>query len=317
MMQILDRSARFHSSKKSSPAFEPLAVHIDADLSHTPDESDTPARRLLSRHRQRFPNVSFECLHLSRIWTVKTIDWSSLSSVALHDPSISDPVERLRRFFEKLPSVSSRVDVLRLFVRHLLLHVAFERSYTAVLFGHTTTALAALTLTEVANGRGYAVSSLVNDGLYAVRTHGSATSSSHTEGLTEAQMPIYYPLREVFKNELTTYINLVPSLKELVPEPESSAGRVVSHKDLSIAEVVGRYFDDVEAPYSGIVANVVRTTGKLDRGAGQGFCHMCGMALDERGDALWAGELGDDGLGALDHNQPAGLCYGCKRTASG
>ncbi|KAG6014994.1 hypothetical protein E4U43_005916 [Claviceps pusilla] len=321
MTQILDKSTKFHSSKKSSPAFEPLIVHIDTDLSHTAGQRDSPAQKLLARYQERFPNMSFECIHLSSIWKATTLDWSALGmpfSDADQAEIVVDGVERLRTFFNSLPSMTSRADMLRLFIRHLLLDVALGRSYTAVLLGHSTTALAALTLAEVANGRGFAVPWQINDGPFTVRKYRhSVTDSSGSKEPFEVQMPIYYPLREVFKNELAVYIDLIPALRELMPQDSNkSAGNVVSHRDLSIAEVMERYFDSVEGPYSGIVANVVRTTGKLERAATGGFCHMCGMTLDEQGDSRWAGELGHD-LDETEATQTTRLCYGCKRTVHG
>lgn len=317
MTHVLDKSARFHSSTKASPAFEPLIVHVDTDLSHAAAQShDTPAQKLLSRYRERYPNMSFECVHLSRIWNVTTIDWSALGVATLDYQDGANEIERLKTFFDSLPSMTSKADILRLFIRHLLLDVALERSYTAVLLGHSTTALAALTLAEVANGRGFAVPWQINDGPFTVCKYHSGTYPSGLKQPLEVQMPIYYPLREVFKHELVTYLDLVPSLKELMTQDNTAAHGVVSHKDLSIAEVMKRYFDSVEGPYSGIVANVVRTTGKLDRATSGGFCHMCGMTLDEQGDSRWAGELGDD---SDEHRalQTAGLCYGCRRTIHG
>ncbi|KAG5939023.1 hypothetical protein E4U53_007906 [Claviceps sorghi] len=328
MTQILDKSAKFHSSKKASPAFEPLIVHIDTDLSHAAGRSDSPAQKLLARYQERFPNMSFECIHLSSIWKATTLDWSALG-VPLPSPddqaeAVVDGVERLRTFFHSLPSMTSRADMLRLFIRHLLLDVALDRSYTAVLLGHSTTALAALTLAEVANGRGFAVPWQINDGPFTVcRYRQPAPHSSGSKQHLQVQMPIYYPLREVFKNELAVYLDLIPTLRELMLQDNNNnnsnnrtTGSVVSHRDLSIADVMERYFDSVEGPYSGIVANVVRTTGKLERVTNGGFCSTCGMTLDEQGDSRWAGELGHDSAEA-EASRATGLCYGCKRTVYG
>lgn len=316
-MQVLDVSAKFHSSKKSSPAFEPLVVHIDTDLSHSADQKDTPAQRLLAKYRERFPNISFECVHLSKIWSVQTLDWSALGGVDAGDGTQVDQVTRLKKFFESLPSITSKADILRLFIRHLLLDLALERSYNALLLGHSTSALAALTLAEVANGRGFAVPWQINDGPFTVCTYRHSTDSGDKKEVSQVQIPIYYPLREVFKNELKIYLDLVPSVKDLMPENTSPASNVVSHKDLSIAEVMERYFDSVEGPYAGIVANVVRTTGKLDKATSGIFCHMCGMTLDEQGDSRWAGELGDDAGVSDAASRTAWLCYGCKRSING
>ncbi|KND92870.1 Cytoplasmic tRNA 2-thiolation protein 2 [Tolypocladium ophioglossoides CBS 100239] len=312
MTHVLDDSAKFHSSRRSSPAFEPLVMHVDTDLSHSADEEDTLAHRLLAKYRERFPNVSFECVHLSKVLGVRTVDWSSLPG--LEEEEDGNDTERLRRFFDSLSSVTSKADILRLFIRHLLLDTALDKPYTALLLGHSTTALASLTLSEVASGRGYAVPWQINDGPYTVCTYGPSSGASESKETSRAEMPIYYPLREVFRNEIMLYLNLIPSLRELIPADSAAAGNVVSHKNLSIEEVMGRYFDGVEGPYSGIVANVVRTTGKLERVAGDSFCHICGMPLDEQGDSRWAGELGDD---LEEHGHRVRLCYGCKRSISG
>ncbi|UKZ78211.1 hypothetical protein TrVFT333_005946 [Trichoderma virens FT-333] len=316
LTQILDKTAKYHASRKGSSPFEPLVVHVDTDLSNRTDSQDTPARRLLAKYRERFPNVSFECIHLSKVLSVKTIDWTGLPV-----PAGESDAERLQLFFSSLPSVTSRADSLRLFIRHLLLDVAVERSHSALLFGHSTTALAALTLSEVANGRGFAVPWQINDGLFTVCTYRpSADQASAGEASQEdakIQFPIYYPLREILKAEVMTYLGATPSVQELVPSPDGAASSVVSHKDQSIEEVMARYFDGVEGPYSGIVTNVVRTAGKLDRLVTSHYCRLCGITLDQEGDSTWAGELGDDLVQDAGSADTGKLCYGCKRSMGG
>ncbi|KAG8420397.1 Cytoplasmic tRNA 2-thiolation protein 2 [Metarhizium acridum] len=234
-----------------------------------------------------------------------------------HGRARGGPRWAIAKFFDSLPSVTSKADILRLLIRHILLDLALERSYSALLLGHSTSALAALTFAEVANGRGFAVPWQINDGPLAVCTYDARPGSAGMKEVSQAHMPVYYPLRELFKNEIKTYLDLVPSLKELISEDSSTASNVVSHKDLSIAEVMERYFDAVEGPQSGIVANVVRTTGKLDRAASGHFCLMCGMTLDKQGDSRWAGELGDDADTHDAASRAASLCYGCKRSING
>lgn len=316
LTQILDKTAQYQASRKGSSPFEPLVVHIDTDLSHPADALDTPAQKLLARYRENFPNVSLECVHLSRVLSVRTIDWTTIPI-----PADGSDVERLQQFFSALPSVTSRADSLRLFIRHLLLHVAMERSYSALLFGHSTTALASLTLSEVANGRGFAVPWQISDGLFAVCTyHRAADPAGAGESSQEGpkiQFPIYYPLREILKNEIVTYLSTMPSVQDLIPPADKTSSSVVSHKDQSIEEVMARYFDGVEGPYAGIVTNVIRTAGKLDRLEMSQYCRLCGITLDEEGDSTWAGELGDDPAdGPLTLNKEK-LCYGCKRSMGG
>lgn len=237
-------------------------------------------------------------------------------------------MRRLRAFFDSLPSVTSRADVMRLMIRHLLIHVATERSYSALLLGHNTTSLASLTLSEVANGRGFAVPWQVNDGFFTVCTYDQNPAEGQLAAETSrTEFPIYHPLREVLGAEVAIYIDLIPSLQGLVSPSLSfpasstsgkvSSGSVVSHKDMSIEEVTARYFVGVEGPYSGIVANVVRTSGKLDRLTGSTFCRLCGITLDDEGDSVWAGELGDEPEQGSASGTSGKLCYGCKRSING
>ncbi|KAF5021662.1 hypothetical protein F66182_6282 [Fusarium sp. NRRL 66182] len=308
LAQLLDESAHRHSEKKASSPFEPVIVHIDTDLSVTQGES--LAQKLLNEYRGALPHATFECVPLADVLSVKSIDWSTLP----FDASIvdQDSSARLRRMFDALPTITSRTDILRQLIRHLLLHKAQEHSCSALLLGHSTTALAALTLSEVANGRGFAVPLQVADGMTTVCTY-EPTEDGAAQEISRFEFPVYYPLREIFRNELLQYIDLVPSLKGIVPIDQAAAAAgnsVVSHKDLSIEEVMTRYFDSVEEGYSGIVANVVRTTGKLERVPGNSFCGSCSMSLDAEGDSRWAGEIGDDagdGPGAAGAGR---LCYG-------
>jgi cytoplasmic tRNA 2-thiolation protein 2 len=197
-----------------------------------------------------------------------------------------------------------------------------ERSYSALLLGHSTTALASLTLSEVANGRGFAVPWQINDGAFTVCTYGGRSADGDGAGAQDqddgkVQFPVYYPLREILKAEVVTYLGTTPSVRDLVPADNSSSSSVVSHKDQSIEEVMARYFEGVEGPYSGIVTNVVRTAGKLDRLVSSRYCRLCGITLDEEGDSTWAGELGDDPAEGAGGSDAGKLCYGCKRSLGG
>lgn len=340
LAQILDDSAAYHATKQSSSSFEPLVVHVDTDLTATAPQPDTqgttPALKLLARYRQKYPQVSFECVHLSRAMALKTVDWSALvPGLAVPGlereqdqwPSAADEEnntdrERLRRIFDALPSVTSRADVLRQLVRHVLIDMARTRGCSTLLLGHSTSALAALTLAEVANGRGFSVPGQVSDGIQTVCGYGDDGVE-----ISRAALPVYFPLREVFKNELVIYMDMIPSLADLKQEigvgrEAAGAATVVSHRHVSIEEVMQRYFDGVEGPYSGIVANVVRTAAKLEN-KGNGcssdgaFCRLCGMTLDGSGDDRWAGDLGRDSGDSAAENYKWKLCYGCRRSVSG
>ncbi|KAF4333842.1 cytoplasmic trna 2-thiolation 2 [Fusarium beomiforme] len=314
LAQLLSEQSRHHSENKASSPFEPVIVHIDTELSNFGGES--PAQKLLGEYSRVLPHATFECVPLKNVLSVKSIDWSTLPLDA--GPQGEDPNAHLQRLFNALPTLTSRTDVLRQLIRHLLIQKAQDHSCSALLLGHSTTALAALTLSEVANGRGFAVPIQVADGMTTVCTY-EAVEGAAAQETSRLEFPVYYPLREIFRNELVQYIDIVPSLKDVVPVDQGAktGNSVVSHKDLSIEEVMTRYFDSVEEGYAGIVANVVRTTTKLDRLPGKSFCGSCGMSLDAEGDSRWAGEIGvdaGDGPGAAGAGR---LCYGCKRSIHG
>ncbi|KYK56689.1 hypothetical protein DCS_03691 [Drechmeria coniospora] len=310
--------AKFCSPRKSSAAFELHAVHVDTNLTEPLRDGVSPAaQRNLDKYRERFSNVSFQCVHLSKVLNVGTIDWSSLPCFeTISSPEVGSNCQRLQNFFNSLPSPTSRAYILRLLIRHILLDMALETSSTALLLGHSTTALAALTLSEVANGRGYSVPWQINDGPYTFCVQSQKSDSKGCKEMNrETQVHIYYPMRELFAAEISQYLGLVSSLQELVSTDTAGNSRsVVSHKDVSIDDIMNRYFSNVEGQYEGVVANVVRTTGRLSRVAGSDFCRLCGITLDDNGDSRWAGSLGHDSeTNVYQHI----LCYGCKRCVRG
>lgn len=288
--------------------------------------------------RERFSEVDILSVRLSDVLGLDTIDWSLLPSTVLPEnqapspqpPSSSVPdssssatttsnshSSRLAYLFSQLPSATSRADVRRLLTRHLLITTAVQKGCGVLLLGYNTTSLAELTLSETAKGRGFALPWMINDGVLPLPLavsdgqrgaggdgdeikNGSTMTNNITTGI-----PIYSPLRDIYRKELLVYLTASPSspspsdpasspadqtttqrpLSTLIPahllpphlqsstSSGSGIGAVVSHRDLSIDDVMARYFADVEANYPSVVANVVRTTGKLSRlisGGGSG-----------------------------------------------
>lgn len=270
-------------------------------------------QEVLDRFAARYPHFTFRRVPLATALSLTSIDWAALPSRRAE----GDKQAQLQEFLAQLPSTTSRADVTRLFVRHVLIDMALREDCLAVVLGCSTTALAELTLGETAKGRGFAVPSMLGDGMVDVlrfQSHGENQKEDESTADRPKRLAVYYPNREVFRGELVTYVSLVePALTDLVKSPSSyaSAAAVVSHRDVSIDDVMARYFVDVEENYPSIVANVVRTTGKLEMGHaedGGKSCGLCGTGLDEPGDERWKGEIGDDGGG-----DDGRLCYGCSR----
>lgn len=336
LVDILNDQVQGQLRKRPKPAFEGVVVHVDTadDVSPGGDGGESPVspppegkrsrQGLLDRYAERYPNFRFVRAPLAAALALDTIDWSALPVAPSRDPGLA-PTERLADLLSRLPSTTSRADVMRLFVRHVLVSVALREECRAVLLGCSTTALAELTLGETAKGRGFSLPCMVGDGPLVIQrfppqtqedTEDSADANATTEsdnGTVEvARLSIHYPNRELFRNELIRYVALVdPPLTDIISSKTTGSSAVVSHRDVSIDDVMARYFADVEENYPSIVANVVRTTAKLDRvgnGGEDKCCGLCGMALDELGDERWKGEIGDDGS-----DEDGRLCYGCSR----
>ncbi|POS80250.1 hypothetical protein DHEL01_v201337 [Diaporthe helianthi] len=322
LIHMLDESVKNQLKKRPTPAYDPVVVHVETETGDQTSSSHSQTKRLLDKFSERYPGFTFRSILLNTAMELDTIDWHSLPTVP--EDSEKQPAERLHNFFARLPSTTSRADIVRLFVRHILISTALAEGCHALFLGCSTTALAALTLGETAKGRGFTLPWMINDGPQPVHTFiaaapstdaGSDTTAQAATGREVARLPIYYPLREVFRNELVEYARLVsPPLTDLIlPSTAAAPGSaVVSHKDVSIDDVMTRYFDEVEASYPSIVANVVRTTAKLERLGEEGddiSCGLCGMGLDEQGDERWKGEIGDADAGKFGT-----LCYGCQRS---
>ncbi|KAI0166211.1 hypothetical protein GGR57DRAFT_445864 [Xylariaceae sp. FL1272] len=319
--------------------FEICAVVVDCDETEE-GKGEGGERDALKQH---FPEVQIHNLPLSRVLDSRAVDWSALPTQKEDLP----PDQRLKDMLQRLPTPSARADVERLLVRHVLFDAAEEFQCAALLFGYNTTALAELTLTETAKGRGFGVPWLVNDGGFPLpRSVDDAPSNDTSEELGKS-IPVYSPIREILRKEVLTYVSLATSppgpLSDLfsraLGEKNGAQKAVVSHRELSLDDVVSRYFGDVEENYPSVVANVVRTTGKLNRSApgvhphgqhtngenGHGDrqanqCGLCGVRLDPVGDERWKGELGEDATGdasAAEGRRRAKLCYGCARSVRG
>ncbi|KAI1212262.1 uncharacterized protein F4807DRAFT_415390 [Annulohypoxylon truncatum] len=375
LLHVLTENVRQQRAKGQKTArFEYVAVHVVDDTlsppSPQPGSGTAPPNELdraeepsyLAAYRARFPDADLLSVPLSSALALRSVDWTALPSPS---PDLqSSPAQQLSSILALLPSVTSRADVRRLLVRHILVATAAQRNCDALLLGHSTTSLAELTLSETAKGRGFSLPSLVNDGLVPVpsrldplnsdiapnttitnNTNGNSDESHSQTPIsvpppTPTTLPIYSPLRELFRNELLTYLtHTSPPLTPLLPASPAatSNGAVVSHRDLSIDDVLSRYFGAVEASYPSVVANVVRTTGKLsrlpmpaERGHRQGAaaadseegtaCGLCGAGLDEQGDERWRGEIGSassaDEIEGSGRGKPR-LCYGCERSVRG
>ncbi|KAK5631912.1 hypothetical protein RRF57_007626 [Xylaria bambusicola] len=383
LLHILNENVRRQREKSGRVKFELVVVFVDIDVGFDQSEerktatespeSDVaspaptngtatragtgtapPSSESADTFTAHFPELTIHTVLLSSILSSPAIDWSLLPSQNTSLP----PSQRLADFFARLPSASARADVSRLLIRHALYAAAIARDCAVILLGYTTTALAELTLSEAAKGRGFGIPWFVNDGTFPlpravdldqeaasiaeVSRDLASTGLSDDDDASAGRAPLVYtstapclPSRSA-SSALPLLIN--------TPEPRYRRAQwraVVSHRDLSLDDVVTRFFADAEASYPSVVANVVRTTGKLNRLtpivatqqtdadaqiAGR-QCRLCGVGLDPLGDERWKGEIGeadvitsnivsDDGR-TVGAERRGRLCYGCERSVRG
>ncbi|KAK1750665.1 hypothetical protein QBC47DRAFT_352698 [Echria macrotheca] len=319
LVHLLNENVDFQLARSRPAPFTITAVYVDPHPARKAEDD------ILEGYRQRYPRFTFKR---------------------------DDDDGKLDAMLNSLPSAASRSDIVRLLTRHILLAEAVSHDAQALLLGHSTTALAELTLAETAKGRGFSLPWVMRDGVVDVvvsRPPSSSLTSSPSPNqpallpppkeTKTKKMLIYHPLRDALRKELITYLSLVDNPPPLLTthihhtaDNDKADKKVVSHKDLSIDEVMIRYFADVEKEYPSVVANVARTTGKLvrllsgDSSSSQKLCGLCGAPLDESGDERWRGELGiqiqeedhgegEDGSGS--GNKKGGVCYGCERSVRG
>lgn len=190
------------------------------------------------------------------------------------------PAQRLASLFSSLPSPTSRTDMKAILQRKLITTFAQQNNCEAILWGDSTTRLAERTLAETAKGRGASLPWIVADG---DALHG---------------IPFYYPLRDLLSKEISSFTSMVElPLDDMILREASKPA--VSTKNTTIDELMRQYFESVEQEYPSIVANVVKTTGKLcitDLGEVERQCELCDVPLDGQAP------------------EKSRLCYGCIRT---
>lgn len=165
---------------------------------------------------------------------------------------------------------------------------------STILYSSTTTALSEKILSETSKGRGSSLRWTVAD------------------GDSPLGVQVYFPLREVLRKEIRSYIEFVaegdePRLQGMVLDEGGSNGDASTPptmmKNSTIDDLTRQYFASIEADYPSIVANVVRTTGKLQArtlAEVEAHCELCGLPLE--------------GGRAPERSR---LCYGCIRTMGG
>ncbi|KAM0722750.1 hypothetical protein Q7P37_002191 [Cladosporium fusiforme] len=246
------------------------------------DESSSASDTILDQVRQRYPQHTYSNTALSSVTEHAPLLPSSFQDIlATNNEQSSTPSEKLVTLLTALPSATSRADAAAILLRKLITHHAQAHSCAAILYGDSTTRLSERTLAETAKGRGFSLPWAVSD------------------GDSPFGLPIYYPLRDLLSKEIAAFVDFVePTLGSTFVKNEIGKP-AASMKNSTIDDLTRQYFASVEADYPSIVANVVRTTSKLQARSLREVelqCELCDMPLEGQ---------------APERSR---LCYGCIRT---
>ncbi|CAO2655251.1 Nn.00g103150.m01.CDS01 [Neocucurbitaria sp. VM-36] len=297
LLHILDLHLKTQKSKTGRTGFV-----IHAILIQDPEQS-LPSEQLLQKARKHYPDHQYTSLALHDVFRLipkEALLLDLVPKVAVTEEL--NPQDYLAHLIHSLASATARADVLTTLRTRLLVEHAKLSGCDSILWGDSTTRLAEKTLAETAKGRGFSLPWQI------------------TDGQTPFGVNFHYPLRDVLKKELISYMNMAePGLAELVHESSSGATQAsMSSKNTTIDDLMKQYFESVEENFPSIVSNVVRTTGKLDRPANttpDTHCSLCSMPVPggQFGIHGWGGDQ-QDGVSVQFTESNNNLCYGCTRS---
>lgn len=301
LLHILDQHVRAQLEKSSRT---PYTLHVlFVDESHFLTQPVTYTSEV-EKLKQRFPLHVFSIASLDEVYDyeIPDLDEIIMAGKLSDETHLQSQKERLTAMLSSLSSATSRLDIINTLRRRLLMAFAQRHDCSGILFGDSTTRLAERTLSETAKGRGASLPWLTADG-------------------TLDGLQINYPMRDLLKREIIQYLGFIePSLALLAVNAETVQDAPVSSKDTTIDGLMSQYFASVEQNYPSIVANVVRTSGRLAASADlhrSTSCHMCGLPFESSSEA-WAGDQGSLPLSANGDearlNGSRTLCYGCTRS---
>jgi cytoplasmic tRNA 2-thiolation protein 2 len=297
LLHILDLHLKTQKSKTSRTGFEISAIYIE-----NPGQK-VQAAQLLDKAREQYPDHEYASLPLHDVFRLVPDD-ASIRSLVPQAENTGDlsPEEQFVHMINSLTSATARADVQSTLRTRLIVEHAKLTGCESILWGDSTTRLAQKTLAETAKGRGFSLPWQVSD------------------GVSPFGLNFHYPLRDVLKKELVSYIKMAdPGLSSLVHETSSGATQAsTSSKNTTIDDLMTQYFESVEENFPSIVANVVRTTSKLEArpdALSDPQCTLCSMPVagGRFGIHGWGGDQ-QDGDDFESTNPNRNICYGCTRS---
>ncbi|USP82029.1 uncharacterized protein yc1106_09303 [Curvularia clavata] len=297
LLHVLDLHLKTQKSKTGRTGFEISAVYVQEP------GSSAQAEALLEKFRMQYPDHEYASLSLHDVFRLVPQDASLKTLLPLDELKTElSPEEQLAHMINSLTSATARADVISTLRTRLIVEHARLADCESILWGDSTTTLAQKTLAETAKGRGFSLPWQISD------------------GESPFGLQFHYPLRDVLKKELISYVNMADcDLASLIHETSSGPTQAsTSSKNTTIDDLMKQYFESVEENFPSIVANVVRTTGKLQArpdALSDPKCSLCSMPVPEGRFGIhgWGGDQHDSN-GAESESAKRNICYGCTRS---
>lgn len=304
LLHVLDKQINTQLERTSRTGYSIHVLMVDeSTLNGGPHDAERE-----SLLKQRYPRHEFSVVALEDAFNSHIHSDIELLNLGSPDAEFST-LSNKRKFQDlmaSLPSATSRSDIAGILRTRLVVNFGKTHGCHSIVWGDSTTRLAEKTLSETAKGRGFSLPWQTADG---PSPHGIA---------------FHYPLRDLLKKELVTYSTLTsPSLTPLITPGPSLSQLSASSKDTTIDDLMTQYFESVEQNYPSIVANVVRTSSRLDAPIlSKGFkpCNICCLPVVTGTQGLhgWGGDQAeklDKHVGSIASNiNDESLCYGCARS---
>ena len=282
MLHVLDQNIQRQRQKTGRAGYTLKVLHIVE--SSQDNSSEGPGNDNFSLVEKRFADHTYIRLPLETAFD----EWPSFPSGSIppntkgDDPSMSRST-RLKDLLADAARKGFKDEAAGLLRQRLIASVASKNHVDAIIYGDSTTRLAERTLAETARGNGALVPWMT------------------TDASLPKNAPTIFPMRDLLRKELVLYAELAhPPLSDLLRSPRTGPDPP-SSRDVSIGTLMQQYFATVEDQYPSIVANVVRTAGKLgtpkldDKSE---HCSYCNLPILREGSLVDPGQI---------------HCYSCER----
>lgn len=348
LLHILSDQMASQLARVGRTGYELLVVWVDDCGVMGDEERSKQCWELFNDLKQRYArngtenreSKRFLVVPLEEIYTYgRSCAGSYGADITPHEPLLCN-LHKLRTLISSISTLSSKQDILYILLTRLLNLVALKHHCHAILYSHSITRLAEMTLSETAKGRGFSVPWATGDCI-------TPPITMHTH--LAPNLKAIHPLRDLLYKELVTYIITLGLSRFLypgtIPTPTTTTAThsLIPTRTTSttIDSLIHAYFSTMEHSYPSIVANVVKTINRVPPAklpvtssaispqvsTPQGehtfpSCAVCGFPIDMEEDSVWEGE---DAAGSISSENILkelrvgidALCVGCKRTWEG